>query len=121
LDYIRLLFQYGIIFLIILLILSIFSCNKYYFILDAIIISILGISFYLSLYINGYAYNFIEFYIYARGIIVFILFIKNIIRKEIIKIYKWNLEHKIFMIINIIINIFFIISYIYYIFYITYA
>jgi hypothetical protein len=40
-DYIIIYFQVGIILFIVHLILTIFSCNKYYFILDAIIIWIL--------------------------------------------------------------------------------
>jgi hypothetical protein len=106
-----LLFQFEIILVITLLILSIFSCNKYYFILDAIIISILGI-LYLFLYINDNIYKYFNFYICTRSVIILILFVKKLINKEMIKIKNINLDHKIFLIINIIINLFFIISYI---------
>jgi len=111
-DYIMLYFHIVIVLLIVHLILTIFSCNKYYFILDAIIISILGILF---LFNNIYdIYKILLLYICTRSFIVLTLFIKNLINKEIIKINKCNLYHKIFLVINIIINLFFTISYIYF-------
>jgi len=113
-DYIMLYFQIVIILFIVHLILTIFSCNKYYFILDAIIISILGILFLFIDINHDDIYKILILYICTRSIIVLTLFIKNLINKEIIKINKCNLNHKIFMVINIIINLFFIISYIYF-------
>jgi len=112
-DYVMLYFHIVIILLIVHFILTIFSCNKYYFILDAIIISILGTLF-LFINTNHYdIYKILILYICTRSFIVLTLFIKNLINKEIIKINKCNLYHNIFLVINIIINLFFIISYIY--------
>ena len=112
-DYIMIYFHIVIVLLIVHFILTIFSCNKYYFILDAIIISILGIFLFIN--INNYdIYKILILYICTRSFIVLTLFIKNLINKEIIKINKCNLYHNIFLVINIIINLFFIISYIYF-------
>jgi hypothetical protein len=95
--------------LIIHLTLTIFSCNKYYFIIDAVIIIITGVSY----LVFGKGIGIVIFYFCIRGIIVLIIFIMKYINKEIIKINEYNLSHKIFMGINMIIHLFFILGYFY--------
>ena len=105
-----------IILLIIHLILTIFSCNIYYYIIDSVVIGIFLIKSFLSvsLSIGTWLLIILFFYICIRGIFVLILFLSKYKTKILIKMN--NLRDKILMVINIIINLILIFKYIYGIF-----
>ena len=107
-----------IILLIIHLILTIFSCNIYYYIIDSVVIGIFLIKSFLSVSISMGTWLLIIlfFYICIRGIFVLILFLSKYKMKKLIKINMNNFRDKILMIINIIINLILIFKYIYGIF-----
>lgn len=95
-----------ILFLLVYLTLAIFSCNKYYFIVDTIIIGVIGIEYLFFNYFTD-TNNILIYYIGFRGFIVLITFLIKYKEKELIKINKCNLVHKILAGINIIINLIF--------------
>jgi hypothetical protein len=95
------------------LILTIYSCNKNYFIIDSIIISII---IFLVLIIHYRVTHFISptfiysfLYICIRGIIVLILFLIKRKNNHLIKLKKCSFNHILFMAINLVINIILII------------
>jgi hypothetical protein len=110
-DYVILVFDIVLVLLPIQFILTVFSCKKHYFIIDLIIISIIGITiFFLD---NGKIIDFLIPYICIRGIIVLISFLTKCINKNLIKIRECSLSHQILVGINIIVNLAFIIRYTY--------
>jgi hypothetical protein len=110
-DFLIFAYWITIILLIVHLILTIFSCNKYYFFIDAVIISIIGRKYFFfnnpNVNIESVLY-FLFYYICIRGIIVLITFLIKYKKKNLIRINECNLSHKILMGIDVIINLAFI-------------